>query len=207
MLLFGGSFPAADPKSGISLYGPYSREKNIKIGVVGDKDTISQVGTILERLKQPIEGPTQHPTWTQDFPGMSPDSVLGCELLTSQAWWQTITSKDIEPLDKFYYVKQRISLSVDVFFNYIKNLKEREGQLDVVICAPPKRMMDLCMTAEESRLRRRFTRRQGMEITKERVLLQLRRTSTTSCLKLKKISISKLSKGLPTTFTIFSRLE
>lgn len=158
MLLFGGSFPAVDPKSGISLYGPYSTEKTIKTGIVGDKDTISQVCTILERLKKPVEGPTKHPLWTQDFPGVSPDSIFGCELLTSQEWWQTITSKDVETLDRFYNVKQRISLSADVFFNYVRNLKEREGQLDLVICAPPKRMMDLCITAEESRLRRRFTR-------------------------------------------------
>jgi hypothetical protein len=158
MLLFGGSYPAVDPKLGISLYGPYSTEKTIKIGIIGDKDTTSQVHTILENLKHPVEGPTRHPTWTQGFPGVSPDSPFQCELQTSDKWWQTITSKDVEPLDKFYYVKQRISLAVDVFYKYIQNLKDREGSLGVVICAPPKRMMDLCITAEESRLKRRFTR-------------------------------------------------
>jgi len=159
MLLFGGSFPATDPKLGISLYGPYSTEKTIKIGIVGDKDTISQVCTILDRLKQPIAGPTRHPLWTPDFPGMSPDSPFRCELLTSQNWWQNITSQDTSSLDRFYYVKQRISLGVDIFYKYVKNLKDREGELDVVICAPPRKMMDLCITAEESRLKRRRIRK------------------------------------------------
>jgi len=168
MLLFGGSFPAVDPKLGISLYGPYLTEKTIKVGIVGDKDTISQINTILENLKQPIEGPTRHPLWTQDFPGMSLDTIFRCELVTSQEWWQTITSKDVEPLDKFSYVKQRISLSVNVFIKYIKNLKEREGNLDIIICAPPRRMMDLCVTAEESRLKRRFTRRRKTRVYEKR---------------------------------------
>jgi len=161
MLLFGGSFPAADPKLGISLYGPYSTEKTIKLGIVGDKDTISQVCSIIDQLKQPIEGPTALPMWTQGFPGMSPNSPFRCELLTSDKWWQTITDKDVSPLEGYYDVKHRISIAVDIFITYIKTLLDREGArtLDVIICAPPKKMMDLCITAEESRITRRFTRR------------------------------------------------
>jgi hypothetical protein len=160
LLLFGRSFPAVDPKLGITLYGPYSSGKKvIRIGIIGDKNTISQVNTILKRLEQPIEGPTTHPLWTQDFPGVSPDSPFRCKLLTSQEWWQTITSKDVNTLDKFSDVKQRISQSVEIFFRYIKNLAEREETPDVIICAPPKRMMDLCVTAEESRLRRASKRK------------------------------------------------
>ena len=160
MLLFGGSFPAADPKLGISLYGPYSTEKTIKLGIVGDKNTISQVCTIIEQLKQPIEAPTEYPMWTQGFPGMSPDSPFRCELQTSSEWWQVITDKDASPLEKYYDVKQRISIAVNVFIKCIKNLLEKEGgrALDVIICAPPKKMMDLCVTAEESRLARHFRR-------------------------------------------------
>jgi len=160
MLLFGNGSPASDPKMGISQYGPYTTEKTIKIGIVGDQETTSQVCTILECLKQPIDAPsTKYPLWTQDFPGMNPNSVFGCELLTYPKWWQQIVSKDVDPLDNFYDVRQRISLSVNIFFNYIKNLIEREGGLNVIICAPPKRMMDLCITAEESRQKRRFKRR------------------------------------------------
>jgi hypothetical protein len=162
MLLFGGSFPAADPKLGISLYGPYSTEKTIKIGIVGDKDTTSQVCNILEQLKRPIEGPMEHPNWTQGFPGVSPSSPFRCELVTSSEWWKTITAKDVSPLESSYDVKQRISMAVDVFIGYIKNLLDKEGArgLDVIICAPPKKMMDLCITAEESRIASRFRTRQ-----------------------------------------------
>lgn len=158
MLLFGRGYPAADPKMGLSQYGPYATEKTIKIGIVGDNETTSQVCTILGRIKQPIDAPTKHPLWTQDFPGISSDGIFGCELLTYPRWWQQIVSKDIAPLDDFYDVRQRISLSVNIFFNYIKNLIEKEGNLDVIICAPPKRMMDLCITAEESRQKRRLER-------------------------------------------------
>jgi hypothetical protein len=158
MLLFGGSFPAVDPKLGISLYGPFSTEKAIKIGIIGDKNTTSQVYNILEHLKQPIEGPTEHPNWTQGFPGLSSSSPFRCELVTSSEWWKIITDKDVSPLESFYDVKQRISMAVDVFIRYIKNLLDKEGAqgLDVIICAPPKKMMDLCITAEESRIASRI---------------------------------------------------
>jgi hypothetical protein len=158
MLLFGGSFPAVDPKLGLSLYGPYECEREIKLGIVGDKETISQVTQLIERLKRPIDAPVEYPMWTQNFPGVSPKSPFKSELLTSTQWCQTVTDKDIAPMENYYHVKQRISLAVGVFINYIKNLRGVEGgrSLDVIICAPPRKMMDLCVTAEESQIASRF---------------------------------------------------
>lgn len=164
-LIFGGGFPANDPKLGISLYGPYSTTRNtIRIGIIGDKQTISQVMTLLASCRSRIEAPVQHPLWTQDFPGMSSQSPFKCELVLDERWHQTITTAEVEKLEQMSLVQERISYSVDLFVKYLTNLKEREESPDVVVCAPPKKMMDKCLFPKDLRTGRRISGRYGSYI-------------------------------------------
>ena len=69
-LLFGGGHPAPDPKTGISLFGPYSASTNqITVAVIGDATTVDQVRRLLAMCSTKVSGPTKYPLWTQDFPG------------------------------------------------------------------------------------------------------------------------------------------
>lgn len=155
-LLFGGSFPSIDPKTGISLYSPYSIAKNsIKIGIIGDKTTIEQTKSILERIKSPIKGPDRNPTWTPNFPGFSLSHPFKCEIITNDKWYQTITSKEIESLESVPKVEQRIARGVEIFMNYLSIISEREEAPDIVICAPPKELMKLCISDKDNRTRGR----------------------------------------------------
>lgn len=148
-LLFGGSFPSSDPKLGISLYGPYSGVKLIKIGIIGDRDTIAQTAQLLRECRGVIEGPSKYPNWTPDFPGMSAQTPFGCDIDISEKWYQTVTSAELDRLDALNFVQEKISYSVDLFVKCLKNLHEREDAPEVVICSPPKRMMDACIPEEE----------------------------------------------------------
>ena len=155
-LLFGGSFPSIDPKTGISLYSPYSITKNsIKVGIIGDKTTIEQTKSILERIKTPVEGPDKNPTWTPDFPGFSSSHPFHCEIITDDKWYQTIATKEIEALDKIPQVEERIASGVEIFISYLSNIAEREEIPDIVICAPPKELMKLCISDKDTRTRGR----------------------------------------------------
>lgn len=155
-LLFGGSFPSIDPKTGILLYGPYSVAKNsIRVGIIGDKTTIEQAKLILERIKRPIEGPDKNPTWTPNFPGFSSAHPFKCEIITNYNWCQTIATKEIEELDDIPQVGQRIAKGVEIFINYLSNLAEREETPDIVICAPPKELMKLCISDTDTKTRGR----------------------------------------------------
>ena len=155
-LLFGGSFPSVDPKTGISLYGPYSVAKNsIRVGVIGDKTTIEQTKAVLKNMRQPVEGLDKNPTWMPDFPGFSSEHPFRCEIIMKDSWHQTITMKEIEKIDNIPQAKQRIAKGVEILINYLSNIAEREETPDIVVCAPPKGLMELCISDKDIRTRGR----------------------------------------------------
>ena len=155
-LLFGGSFPSIDPKTGISLYGPYSIAKHsIRVGIIGNKTTIEQAKAILERIKLPIEGSGKTPTWIPDFPGFSSAHPFKCEIITSNNWHQVTTTREIEALETIVKVEERIAKGVEVFMKHLSNIDEREETPDIVICAPPKELMKLCISDSDTKTKGR----------------------------------------------------
>lgn len=148
-LVFGGNHPAPDPKSGITLYGPYSKvPSEIAIGIIGNSTTVDQVWRLLEMCSKRIEGPSEYPLWTQEFPGIQKGSPFNCELIMRPEWCKTLRNDDIDKLDGIRGLNKRIGLGVDLFCDEIKKLKEREESPQVFICAPPRHMMDLCLPKE-----------------------------------------------------------
>ncbi len=148
-LTFGGGYSAPDPKIGLSLYGPYSKSPSqISIGIVGDATTVEQVEKLLRLFAAEIEGPTKYPLWTQSFPGLNRESPFACELVLKPEWSRTIRTEDIDALDNVAGLQSRIGQSVDLFCAEIRKLKEREDSPQVFICAPPRRMMDLCLPTQ-----------------------------------------------------------
>ena len=143
---FGGGHPAPDPKMGISLYGPYSGSPTqITVGIIGDATTVDQVDQLLHQFTSLVSGPTKHPLWTQDFPGLNKTGPFGCELLIESEWKRTLRTEDIDGLNNVAGLSERIGRSVGLFCDEISKLKEREASPTVFICAPPRRMMDLCL--------------------------------------------------------------
>jgi len=177
-LLFRGNFPAPDPKVGLASYGPYSATKNrIRVGIIGDKETISQTLSMFEKFRQPIEGPLRYPLWTPDFPGFSINSPFKCEFIFSEQWQQSISSGDIARLENLTFDWELISNSVDIFIKHLKNLREQEESPDVVICVPPKNIMDICIAAQKRLWRSRkgsdFPRRKKRSFDyRQRLLLE-----------------------------------
>lgn len=145
-LTFGGGHPAPDPKVGLSLYGPYSGSPTqIPVGIIGDAGTVEQVEKLLRMFAGEIDGPTKYPLWTQSFPGLNRGSPLGCDLLLKSEWMRTLRPEDIDALDNVAGLHSRIGQSVDLFCAEIRKLREREDSPQVFVCAPPRRMMDLCL--------------------------------------------------------------
>lgn len=162
-LLFGGSYPSPDPKTGLALYGPYSLSTHtVRVGIVGDRRTIDQTGQLLEMMKRSIEGPARHPRWTPSFPGMTASGPLKCEIEWSPKWYGQITSDEMEMLERKDRFEERVAYSVGLFVKYAKLLQEREDSPHIVICVPPRRMMDLCIPPE-LRTRERRGRRSVAE--------------------------------------------
>jgi hypothetical protein len=149
VLLFGGGHPAPDPKTGISLFGPYSGSTNqITVAVIGDATTVDQVGRLLSMCASKVSGPTKYPLWTQDFPGFRKDGPFSSEFVTKTEWLRTLRTQDLDDLDRVQGLPNRIGRAVDLVCAEISKLKEREESPAVFVCAPPRRMMDLCLPLE-----------------------------------------------------------
>ncbi len=152
VLLFGGGHPAPDPKTGISLFGPYSESTTqITVAVIGDATTVDQVGRLLAMCASKVSGPTKYPLWTQDFPGFRKDGPFSSEFVTKTEWVRTLRTQDLDDLDRVQGLPNRIGRAVDLVCAEISKLKEREESPAVFICAPPRRMMDLCLPLEGDR--------------------------------------------------------
>ncbi len=148
-LTFRGENPAPDPKLGISLYGPYSKTPSqVKVGIIGDSTTVEQVERLLRLCSRPIEAPAKYPLWTQDFPGMTREGPFGCELVVNPQWSRTLRTQDVSELDSVRGLSNRIGRAVDLFCAEIGKLKEREESPAVFVCAPPRQMMDLCLSTQ-----------------------------------------------------------
>lgn len=148
-LLFGDDFPAPDPKMGITLYGPYSEHpRQIPIGIIGGPETVDQVRRLLEMCQSEIPGDAEYPLWKQDFPGMNADAGLRCELLIKSEWCESFTHDEIASFDRIPTREDRVKQGVDIFCDRIEKLQEREDRPEVFICAPPRRVMDLCIPQE-----------------------------------------------------------
>ncbi|MBI4232046.1 hypothetical protein HY605_02340 [Candidatus Peregrinibacteria bacterium] len=145
-LVFGGNNLSVDPKTGITLYGPYSSSpKQIRIGIIGDGKTIEQVKHLLNRYKNPLKlygGNPQIPI----FPGFSINSPFRCDFEIRESFCREITSKDFAELQKSKK-HELISRAVELFCQHLQVLKEHENAPEVVICAPPNSIAQLCEDA------------------------------------------------------------
>lgn len=77
------------------------------------------------------------------------NSSFKCEFLTLDKWYQYISSSDIAKVEQLSFDWQKISHSVDIVINHLKNLREQEESPDIVICAPPRKLMDICISAQD----------------------------------------------------------
>ena len=145
-LLFGEESQAVDPKTGLSLFGPYGAPKSpINIGIIGDNTTVAQAEAVLHRIARKIPGPDRHPAWTPSFPGISPRPPFGCELNVADKWACTIRGRDMDDLDAIKSKGKRIGTAIRLITAHMAAVEDRDEMPDVFVCAIPQKMFRLCM--------------------------------------------------------------
>jgi len=120
---------------------------------------------MFEEFRSPIDGPLAYPLWTPAFPGVSNESPFGVDFLFSEDWYESISTSEMDELRKITRDWETIAHSVDIFVRHLTNLKEIEGGPDVVICAPPRAMMEACAAAQERIWRGQSERKPGPKRT------------------------------------------
>ena len=150
ILIFGDSNPSPDPKLGLSLFGPYSWTKTaINIGIIGSKKTVEQTRYLLKDLSNIILGDPKYPKWRLDFPGISRNNIFKTRLINLEKWNQVLLSNEIKFITEYTKENEIISNAVDLFIEKICILKEREEVPDLIICSPPKEIIDSCVAVSD----------------------------------------------------------
>ncbi len=149
-LVFGGLREEKDPRLGLKYYGPfkYEEEQNtsdtIKLGLVGDKNTLELAKRIIGLISNPIPSLESNNWLYPDFPGISPSTNFKCSIITNKTWQQTILQEEIDRILQIPDANERIGAAVDLYLSKINSILAEDNPSDVILCCLPKAIEDYC---------------------------------------------------------------
>lgn len=145
-LEFGGGGTHVDVRFGLMQYGPLDRgtvlaPSQLKVGIVGTKETIEGIQAWLEHCRTRIAGKESRLTnLFPAFPGFSEESCFGSTIILHERWCAAIQKREIEGLLTVAEADQVIEAAVDLFLQSAQSLLENGGP-SVLICAPPQDLL------------------------------------------------------------------
>lgn len=152
-ILFGGQHSHVDPKTGISLYGPYSqaneRERsltNIVVGLVGPPSLIADAEGWLQACQGLLANDGREPFSRPHFPGFNRDSPFQCDLCFGASWTQTIKESMLQAVLTEPDERVRIKKVIDLYLDAIDVLHGRISRPDVILCCIPDEVVAVCTT-------------------------------------------------------------
>ena len=170
-LLFDHNGRCEDPKTGLALYGPFGGTRGgrsrIRVGIVGSSDTIDHVQRLLESMRGRItpglnsKGKPYDLLLAPDFPGFAAESPFGCDIEVAHHHVQALTGMQLAQALAEPSTPVRIAKAVDVICDRLSVLADAEPPPDVVICAIPAAIEEVCR-------RQAHTRRQTKPTKAER---------------------------------------
>ena len=156
-LVFGGQNEEKDPRLGLKYFGPYrfpTESKaldKIKIGIIGNKDTIEKSKEIIALIQKRIDSLEPNKWLYPPYPGMSKDTKFNCSIELSNSWQETILISEIERILKIVDINERIGSAVELYLSKIKNILEEDNVPDVILCCLPKDIEEFCGISERTR--------------------------------------------------------
>lgn len=165
LLAFGGRHEHVEPKTGLSLYGPYSligqarpTPSAVIVGTVGPASMIADAEAWLSACRGLLKNDGHQPFLYPHFPGFNSEPPFQCEMVYGDTWREAIKTeafKDVLGLSNFY---DRVKRVVQLYVRGIEVLAGREPSPDVVLCCIPQNVVDTCTvrrskTGEERRIR------------------------------------------------------
>ncbi|MFL3663673.1 MAG: argonaute/piwi family protein [Flavobacteriales bacterium] len=150
LITFGGNHTHVDPKTGLSLYGPYTPSgqdtptlSNIIIGVVGPKNMVADAKQWLGACKDALTNDGSNPYANPHFPGISSDGVYQCKLTYGDTWSEVIKDNIISNALKGTY-QERLNAIIKLYIESIGILSQREPKPNVIMVCIPQDIIDLC---------------------------------------------------------------
>lgn len=162
-LRFSGNQASANPKRGITEFGPLDEFKTrptIRLGVIGTPDSIDHVSTYLDAISRVVlagmnarDKPFDAIIYP-DFPGANVDMAFRVDLRVESSHRRVIPQKlleqDLKPssaVDQIKNVVTRVGEELDV-------LGDLDSQPDVIVIAMPPIVQDACQHVGDAMRRR-----------------------------------------------------
>ncbi len=162
LLSFGGQHQHVDPKTGLSLYGPYSLVgqtsptlRSAIVGIVGPASMIADAEAWLQACKGMLTNDGSQPFLYPHFPGFHKDAPFHCELIFGDTWREPIKDsayKAALAVPDFY---DRVKTVVHLYAEALETIASREPQPQVVLCCIPQDIVDSCTVQKGRRARRK----------------------------------------------------
>lgn len=132
-----------DPRYGIAVYGPADADAptaphTIPVGLVGPPGAVDGLRQWLQRCRSPIDAMETKPGQENlhlPFPGFSPDTSFGTELVFDDTLVREIPERQMRRLAKAD-VASAIAEAADLYTDAARSLSET-GRCRVLICARP----------------------------------------------------------------------
>lgn len=137
-----------DPRYGISAYGPADAESpsaphQIPIALIGPAQAVDGIRGWLQRCRNRIEAKDAKPgqeNLHQPFPGFSPDSEFGSELVFDDALVREIPERQLRRLARAD-TASATSEAVQIYADAARSLAET-ARCRVIVCARPEELLD-----------------------------------------------------------------
>jgi hypothetical protein len=146
VLEFGGGGSHIDLRHGLMSYGPLDKGTDlapteVRLGVVGTKQTIEGVRAWLELARKGIAGKESRlRNLFPPFPGFSRDSCFGSSLVLNDRWCAEIRSREIAGLLALGGDADLVDAAVELFLDAAKDVLDQGGPA-VLVCAPPSDLL------------------------------------------------------------------
>ncbi len=141
LLLFGGHRSHIDPKTGLSLYGPYTvsdQERppltSITLGFVGPSTLLSAASNWIAKCQSAVLNDGSQPFLYPHFPGFSAEFPFQCGLTLGDSWREVVNDVKLATALRNPDRAKRISEVAEIYAIGIRNLSERQPKPNVIIC-------------------------------------------------------------------------
>lgn len=139
----------ADPRDGLSLFGPYSTDlsahpKNVVFGLIGPGAAGDRIGSWCREFVQPIlTDPAEHDTrnWPH-FPGF--EAAFHCAWPDAPAWMEELDRDALVTASKDLDGHQRAARLVDMYMAAIEKAALRDEAFSLFICVVPDEVYKNC---------------------------------------------------------------
>lgn len=150
-LAFGHRFEHVDPKTGLTLYGPYSLVgqhrpplTTIIVGIVGVPAMVADAEQWLEACQHRLLNSGTQPLLYPHFPGFNSAPPFSCQLASGDTWREVIKTDALNSALSARDFSDRLRRVATVYVKGLEVLAQRDPRPHVVLLCIPLDVIRLC---------------------------------------------------------------